>query len=656
VGVMPEGFTFPQNHGAWMPLHFSAVDAVPGAGPTLLVFGRLAEGATLEAAKAEITAIGERNAVDHPDTYAQATAQMAPFASRIEGNETFVTAMFYALRVLLVLLLAVPCINVATLVFARTVTREGEIAVRMSLGATRRRIVVQLFAEALVLVMGSTLVALFLARWALGRVAELFFIIQQEPSVPFGWDEKLSVPTILYAGVLALAGAVMVGVVPALKATHGAVQPKLSELSTGTISRLRFGGMWTAIIVAQVALSVAFLPIAVSQFSTIGALENPGQDSTFPASEYVTAQLGRDAVLPPEGAEARAEFFEVSRQLFDEVKTRLAADPRVDEVAFASGLSAMNHVITPIEFVGDGSSPPTSAGVRTLLVEPAYLEMMGATVVAGRGLQSADLAPGSRTVVVNQAFVDVVLAGRNAVGGQVRYPERSGESQGVVQVPEVGQSYEVVGVVANPGVDEFGPGPHPAVYAPLTLAPVTPRAVGLVGMPPAPAVQMFVHLRPGAEPITTLMYDVAGSVDPTLRVSELFTVEDAWSPVHQGARLGGLIFMMVAGVVLMLSAAGIYALMSFTVSQRTREIAIRQAVGATPNRILRSVFTRSFLQLGLGVAVGLAIALPVALDSAEGTRNALIAASLLVVTGLGSCLIPIRRALRIQPASAVKTG
>jgi predicted permease len=657
VGVMPEGFSFPDNHAAWVPLRFRPLDAQPGAGPSLLVFGRLSGGVSIEEARAEVTALGERTAADFPETHGRVRAELAPLASRFGNDQAFVVrAAFNGLRLVLVLLLAVPCITVATLVFARTVTREGEIAVRMAMGASRRRIVIQLFAEALVLVSAATLLALVVARWVLGGAAEIFFMVQQEPSVPFGWNEELSVPTILYAGVLALAGALIIGVVPALKATHGAVAPRLSELSTGTGSRLRFGGIWTAIIVAQVALSVAFLPLAVRQFS-VGGFEDPGQDTSFPASEYVTARLGRDALVPPEGESERAEFFEVSRQLFEEVRARLAADPRVESVAFTSGLSAMNHVGTPLEFLGDRTSPPTSATVRTLLVEPVYLEMMRATVVAGRGLQPADLAPGSRAALVNQAFVDQVLAGRNAVGGLLRYPERSGEARGVVEVPAVGASLDVVGVVANPGIDAFGPGAHPVVYAPLTLAPVTPRAVGLVGMPQAPSVQIFLRLRPGSDPVTSLIYDVVASVDPTLRVSQLGTAEDAWRPVHQGARLGAWILMSVAGVVLLLSAAGIYALMSFTVSRRTREIAIRVAVGAAPRRILTSVFTRAFVQLGLGVAIGLVISSPVLLDAASGgSRNALIVASLLLLTGLVSCLLPIRRALRIQPASAMKTG
>jgi predicted permease len=653
IGVMPEGYSFPRNQNAWVPLRFSSAEVDPTTARSVNVFGRLAPEASMESARAELAVLGQRAAADLPERYARLRPDVAPYAGLLSGGGIVALANL-AVRALFVLLLFVVCANVATLVFARTVTRQGEIAVRMSLGATRRRIVLQLFAEALVLVFGSTLIAMLIARWGLGSIARLFFAVQQEPLPPFWWNDALSPQTILYAGVLALAAALMVGVVPALKATAGSVQPRLSELSTGAGSGLRFGGIWTVVIVVQVAISVAFLPVAVTQGGTV--FTNPLVRSTFPADQYLTAQLGRDVVVPPGSESERAAFLEVSRQLFEDVKTRVAADPRVAEVAFASGLSAMNHVIGPVELVGDAGSPPVVGFTRTLLVEPAYLVMMGATVVAGRGLQAADMTPGSRAVVVNQEFVDVVLSGRNAVGGQLRYAERQGESE-YIEIPEVGQAYEIVGVVANPEIDEFGPGMHPAVYAPLTLAPVSPRAIGLAGMPEPPATQLYVRLRPGSERASTLLYDVVSSVDPTLRLSEVGTVEQAWRPSHQGQRLGGWILLAVAAIVLTLSVAGIYALMSFTVSQRTREIAIRRAVGAESGRIVATIFKRAFIQLGLGVAVGLLVASPVLLDAESGSaRNALIVASLLFVAGLAACVVPIRAALRIDPARAIKTG
>ena len=653
VGIMPEGYGFPNMQNAWVPLRIEPSSLQPESAPRAALFGRLAPGASLESAQAELDLAGRRAAADFPEVYERLSPRVDGFARR--GTATQVALILSAVRLLLVFLLLVACANVATLVFARTVTREGEIAIRTSLGATRRRIVLQLFAEALVLVVGSTLIGLAIASFALGRIARLFFVIQQAPDLPFWWNDALSPTTVLYAVVLALAGAVMIGVVPALKATGGDIRQRLGQLSTGGGGGLRFGGMWTVVIVIQVALSVAFLPLAVSEGGT--AFRSP-LESGFPAEEYLTAQLGRDPVIPPRTPEERTEFLEVSRQLFEEVRNRIAADPAVQGVAFASGLSAMNHVGAPVEFVGDGSEPPLSAGARILLVDPSYLDLMNATPVSGRSLGPADFTPESRAVVVNEEFVDFVLGGRNAVGARLRFPERDPDAEAsVVQVPAGGTSVDIVGVVRDPEIDVYGPGRHPAIYAPLDLAPVNSRAVGMVGMPQAPVTQLYVRLRPGADPLANRLYEIVSAVHPTLRLSEVGTAADAWGPVHQGARIGGWILMAVAGIVLMLSVAGIYALMSFTVSQRRREIAIRTAVGAGRGQILGIVFRRAVLQLLAGVALGGLVAVPVLWDGVadEGPSSLVIVSALLLGAGLAACLLPVRRALAIEPAAVMKS-
>jgi predicted permease len=617
------------------------------------LFARLAPGATLESAQAELDIVGRRAAADFPEVYGRLSPRLVEFGRRATNAQ--MGLILSGVGVLFIFLLVVACANVATLVFARTVMREGEIAVRTSLGATRRRIVLQLFAEALVLVGGATAIGMSLAWWALGRISRLFFIIQQAPQPPFWWNDALSVTTVVYAIVLAVVGALMIGVVPALKATGAALQPRLGQLSAGGGGGLRFGGMWTVVIVLQVALSVAFLPLAVSEAGT--AFENP-VGIGFPADEYVTAQLGRDPSVPPRTPEERAEFLEISARLFEEARDRIAADPAVRGVALASGLSAMNHIVAPVEFVGDGSGPPLTGGARILLVDRSYLDLMNATVVAGEPLGPGDFTPESRSVVVNEAFVDYVLRGRNAVGGQLRFAERDPEDEeSIVDVPAAGTSVEIVGVVRNPEIDAFGPGAHAVIYAPLDLAPVNPRDVGLVGMPQPPATQLFMRLRPETGPVASRLYGIVTAVDPTLRLSEVGTAADAWGPVHIGERLGAWIFMAVAAIVLMLSVAGIYALMSFTVSRRTREIAIRTAVGAGRGQIVSTVFGRAVLQLLAGVALGGLIAVPVLWDGVvdEGPRSLVIVSTLLLGAGLAACLVPVRRALAVEPVAAIKS-
>jgi len=664
VGVMPEGYGFPQMQNAWVPLHVDPADIQPETAPRAGLFARLAPGATLESAQAELDIVGRSAAADYPEVYGRLSPRLAEFARRATDGQ--LALVLSGVGLLFIFLLVVACANVATLVFARTVTREGEIAVRTSLGATRRRIVLQLFAESFVLVGGATLIGMSVARLALGRISRLFFTIQQAPQPPFWWDDALSPTTVVYAIVLALVGALMIGVVPALKATGGAVQPRLGQLSAGGGGVLRFGGMWTVVIILQVALSVAFLPLAVSRaesarcgagpLDSCGAFENAG--TRFPADEYVTAQLGLDPSVPLRTPEERAEFLESSGRLFEDVRDRIAADPAVRGVALASGLSAMNHIGAPVEFVGDGSAPPITRSARILLVDPSYLDLMNAIAVAGESLGPADFTPESRSVVVNEAFVDYVLGGRNAVGGQLRFPERDPEDEeSIVEVPAPGTSLEIVGVVRNPGIDAYGPGTHAVIYAPLDLAPVSPRAVGLVGMPQAPTTQLFIRLRPEAGPLANRLYGVVAAVDPALRLSEVGTAAEAWGPVHMGGRLAAWIFMAVAAIVLMLSVAGIYALMSFTVSRRTREIAIRTAVGARRGQIVSSVFGRAALQLLAGVVLGSLIAVPVLWDGVvdEGPRSLLIVSTLLLGAGLVACLVPVRRALAIDPAGAMKS-
>jgi putative ABC transport system permease protein len=656
VGVMPEGYAFPQMQDAWVPMRVDPADLTPESAPHANVFARLAPGATLESAQAELDVAGQRSSSAFPDVYERLRPQLTEFARR--ATDLQIMLVFSGVGLAFILLLIVACANVMTLGFARTLMRQGEIAVRTSLGATRRRIVLQLFAEALVLVAGATLLGLGAARFALPPISRLFFTIQQSPRLPFWWNDGLSLTTLAYAAVLAVVGAVMIGVVPALKATGKRVQPSLGQLSAGGTS-LRLGGIWTVVIVLQVALAVAFLPFAVTVDGRVGALEARSGPSfaegEFPADDYVTAQLGWDPAVPPRTPEARDEVMASSARLFEEVRDRLAQDPTVVGAALASGLSAMNHLVVPVEF-SDDSGSPVSAGARVLLVDRPYLALMGATVVAGQALGPSDFTPEARSVLVNQAFVDYFLAGRNPVGGQLRFPEREGESS-IVQIPAVGTSVQIAGVVRNPGIDVFGPGAHAAIYAPLDWAPVSPRGAGMMGMPQAPAVQLFVRRRPGSDPLVGRLYGLVASVDPELRLSEVGTAATAWAPSHQGGRVIAWIVRALAAIVLMLSVAGVYALMSFTVLRRTREIAIRTAVGADRPDIVRTVFRRASLQLLAGVVLGGLIAAPTLSDRTadDGPQALVIVSVLLLAAGLTACLVPIRRALAIEPASAIKS-
>ncbi|HZF67740.1 MAG TPA: ABC transporter permease, partial [Gemmatirosa sp.] len=264
VGVMPPGFAFPVNHQYWVPLRVASVAAVaPGMGPELDVFGRLAPGVTREAAQTEVGALGRRLAAEQPPALARLEPRIVPYVDIVVEGEADGTSKGIALiRFLLALLLVVVALNVAVLVYARTVMRTGEIAVRTALGARRARIVAQLFAEALVLSALSAAAGLGIVAVGLHRL-DAYLDANAVGGAPFWMNPGLSPGTVLYALGLAVLSAVIVGALPALRATGSQLRAAMGSL--GSDAKARLGSTWTVRIVAQVAIAVAVLPAAIQQ-------------------------------------------------------------------------------------------------------------------------------------------------------------------------------------------------------------------------------------------------------------------------------------------------------------------------------------------------------------------------------------------------------
>jgi putative ABC transport system permease protein len=636
VGVMPEGFAFPIEEEIWTPLQGDFRGFERRAGPPVTAFGRLAPGATLDDARAELAAIGRRMALDHPETHQHLRPEVVRLQD-VVGNPGMRMAM-YGLRVFFILLMIVMCTNVATLVFARTATREGEIAIRGALGASRGRILVQMFLESLTLTGIASLLGLFAAWAGLRWGMDLFFQIQEQRT-PVWWDHGLSLATIAFVVLLAIVGAVVLGVLPALKVTGPRLQPTLSRLSAGG-SPLRFGGLWTALVVFQVAIAVAFLPFIV--LNSRDVLRASAVESVFPADQYLTGRIVREWEEPPIGMDpaARAEFFAGSARIFSEVKRRIASEPGVEGVAFADRVAAMNHPYESVEVWGEAGvradALPESIA-RTLRADPDYFEMVGAPIVSGRGFQPSDFLPGSSSILVNERFVADVLGGRDPVGQRIRHPGRPGR--------ESERWYDVVGVVANPRMDSFAAGSHRAVYHPLRLEQAT-------------AVQMFARAGPTAAAMAPRLHSLIHEADPGLRVRAVETVAEHWAPSHRGERMLALIMVLVGMITLMLSAAGIHALMAFTVSQRVREIGIRTALGASPSRIIAVVFSRALGQLGLGVLLGGTAAILANREEivADGPAVLFLVGAIILAVGMIACVLPAARVLRIRPIQALKAG
>ncbi|GLC26979.1 ABC transporter permease [Roseisolibacter agri] len=644
VGVMPEGFAFPVAQSLWVPLRLSPLDYPRGAGPAITIFGRLARGATLDEAQAELTTWGRRAAADFPGTHRHLRPRVMPYAQSValvDGSALLVTKSSYVFFVMLVVLI---CGNVALLMFARAATREGEIAVRNSLGATRRRIVAQLFAEALVL--GGVAAAVGLGAAGLGVRLLVRAFEAHSGRLPFWFHAGLSPWTVLYAVLLTVLGAAIAGVLPGLKVTRG-LQARLRQTAAGA-GGLRFGGIWTAVIVAQIAVTLGFPVVAFSVYGGVRGARTMVAD--FPAAEFLSARIALDREASPGADTSLAAFVARRRATARELERRLHAEPGVVGVTFAERLPRMHHLPHWIEVDSGGAAPQDPrfpGGYRTssAAVDADYFDVLGVPVRAGRAFHAGDLAPGSRVVIVNESFVRLVLGGRNPIGRHLRYDWRNDESGPLSESAGPAPWYEIVGVVPDLGMSAAADPKVAGFYHPLAADVVVPLHVA-------------VRVRGGdAAAFAPRLRAVAAAVDPTLRVDDVArmdTLSDAGIAFSMfWVRLLGV----VSAVAMLLSMAGIYAVMAFTVARRTREIGIRVALGASRRRLVASVFARPLAQVALGVVAG-GVLTVLLRDVEEATPAALAGALAYSVFMLGvcllACIVPTRRALRVEPTVAMR--
>jgi putative ABC transport system permease protein len=532
----------------------------------------------------------------------------------------------HLVQLLVSLLLVVVSVNIAVLVYARMAMRRGEIAVRSALGASRRRIVAQLFAEALVLSAGAVVVGLALTALALGWVDA---VLAQVAGLPFWVDFGLSPGTLLYVLGLALLGAVIVGVVPALQATGRRMQSSLRQLGGGT--GVQLGRTWTVLIVAQVAFAVAVLPAAL--FMGSGWLRYGFAEPGFAAEEFLTADLQMDRESPP-SAEAGPGVFGATFAM-QNPGDEPAAWVEVEGVAAPAG---------PESTYSLGAGSRSGHQVRLLRVADDFFDTF-VPILAGRQFEPADLGAAATGVIVNRSFVQQIPGDGTALGRRIRYVGRGADAPDDM---ELGRWYEIVGVASD----------FPNAMAPGQVQARLYHAVAPGRMHP---VNLTVRMR-GVAPASFAprLREITAALDPTLQLRGVRSLDEVMRKQQEGMRMGALAIALVTLSVLLLSAAGIYALISFTVTRRRREIGIRAALGAHPRRILRSIFSRALGQLALGLVVGAAAAALLdrlsegELMGGKGIVVLPIVAALMLGVGLLAALGPARRGLRIQPTEALR--
>lgn len=650
VGVMPDGFAFPVSHSFWIPWQASSSAFAPRTGPGVNVFARLSPEATLAQAEEELASIGQALAQAQPATHEHLRPLIVPYAfAYTQMHELENVLALRAIQTALFLLLMVVCVNVAILVYARTATRQAEISVRTALGASRQRIVSQLFLEALALsaigaAIGLTLVSI--------GFSQLDVALQQVTGpLPFWMDLRLGSTGVFYGAGLTVLAAALIGIVPALKATGGEVRSRLQSLSGGGGAQMQMGRLWTGLIVAQVALTVALLP--PSMFHAWDTLRSRTPDRAIAGQDLLIGgvTMGRTPEAAADPAQQRAFRARYIAQL-QELEARLEAEAAVDAVTFSLVTAGAELAMVaeaegrplppdPVDYnIVEGSRQGHL--VRFNRVTPDFFNVYRVPLQLGEPARA-----GEATVVVNRTLVDRLFGGENPLGRRVRYVGRSREAgPGYV---ELEQWYVVVGVVPD----------FPSSRA------ADSRSVGRMyhAVSAGESYPMHVVVRvAGGDPSAFVgrVRDIGAAVDPAMQLRDLVSYQDVAQREQGVLRIVGITTAAAIGSVTLLSAAGIYALMSFTVARRRKEIGIRTALGADQVRILTGIFARVLRQLAAGAALGLLGALAIERvlgdDVYAGHRSVVLATSvaIMIAVGLAASWGPARRGLRIEPIAALR--
>ena len=610
VGIVPDDFRFPSSGEIWVPLGDDAA-ARASEWRAARVFGLLHEAGDVAAANAELTALSTQFDASSAGVERQRIVAMT-FGEAMSRGLQMLT---YVLVGSLVAVLLVIAANVGNLVLARTLARARELALHTALGASRGRIVAGVFLEVLVLGGASAVLGLAASQ------AVLAWIRRTLTDMPVWVDFTASPRTMLFVVCTTLLAATVAGVVPALRATR---RNTAGLLMAGTRQASAGFGIASGIMVAvQVALSIALLNGALIMARGVAGYMSPAVP--VPAREVLTARIYAQYSTPSAIAGA------------------VAAIPSVVAAGAATSLPGLSPPLEMIEIQRtDGESGSILNPAPVVAADRGFFETLGGAVLAGRAFSTSDATEHAPPVaIVNQPFVTKFFGGANPVGHRLRLVRAQ---SGATPEPW----HEIVGVVPDLGLSAGDETMAAGVYVPLRAEEVFHVALRTSG---------------DRQRIANTIRSAIATVHPGIQVREIAPLSDVGGEDRAvfagiGAALAGL-----GGMALLLSLMATYAILSLSVTRRTREIGIRAALGASRTHILKSVMGRMCLAPAIGALAGIAIgeALGAArgifafrLPEDSGPWGLVSLAAIMIAAGLIAAWIPARRALAIAPADALR--
>jgi putative ABC transport system permease protein len=622
VGVMPQDFFFldRKNSDYWVPMAFTPEQWARRQTHFLTVVARLKPGVTTQQAQKDM----ERVAVDlqkqHPESNAKVGAVVVPIQKQYAGDTR---SGLLVLQVASLFVLLIACSNLANLLLARSTGRRREMAVRLAMGASRWQIAWQLLTESLVLSIAGGFLGLWVGQMCWGVFAQL---VPEQAGDGFAVNGHL----LLFTAGISIAAGMLFGCAPALRASSGPLQESLKEGGRSGESR---GGLRLrdTLVVGQFALAFALLVCAGLMIQTIWNLRK--QELGFQADHLLTMGVP----LP----EKKYGTDEKVRGFFRAVVEDVRALPGVKGAGFGSDAPFMTNGDTE-GYTVEGEPPLPPGEYNDALyreVTPGYLEMLGAEVKDGRFLEESDHEGGSLAVVVNEFLAKRHWPGKIAVGKRIRF---GGEKE---------PWWTVVGVVRDIRERGFLYEMKPAVYVPVTQVK-------------KPSGFSMLVVRTSNDPASTIkmVEGAVWSVDAQQPVSYVRTMDQVMETDVADRTRPMILLGVFAGLALGLACIGVYGVLAYAVAQRTREIGVRMALGAKPGDVTRMILERGMklsiigLLAGGALAAGLAVLLRTLLFGVTLMAPGIYAgtSAALVLVALVACLIPARRASRVDPAVALR--
>ena len=628
VGVMPPGFEFPMWAELWQPLWLTPDLAEhPRDRRAFRSVGRLADGATVARAQSDLDAVAARLAAAHPETNEGFRPWVDPFNEHYNGT---LRPALTTLLIAAVIVLLIACANAANLLLARAARRSREVGMRVSLGATRARIVRQLLAECVVIAGVAGVLGLGLANLS----ARLLTMSIEPLMAPFWVEFAIDGRVLTFLTATCLSTALIFGLAPALHTSKANVRDSVGGAGpTGAAGRPAHRWMGR-LVTAELALTLVLLAGAGLMARSLLTLARA--DRVIDTAGVATVQLG----LPEARYPTAAQRITLFRTLHEQVAASpsIAAVTRASAIPFAPGGAARRALAIDGRPESDGEAAPAA---RVVAVANDYFEALGLGLQRGRSFTDRDGTAGFDTVIVNRRLADLHFPNDDPLGRRIRLTPRDRPDDDPPWLTIVGVSPTVRQSMAE--------APGPVAYLPYRAEP-------------AGFLEILVRGERGADAAAGVVRQVVRGLDPDLAIGRTWTLDGVLGQTLFIPRLIGSLLGAFAWIALILSGVGLYGVTACSVTQRTREIGVRMALGAQPRQLGWMVLRRGLAQLGAGFAIGIWGALTVGrlfetwlVDTPPSDPvTQLAVAVLLGGVSIAACLWPARWAARLDPLVALR--